>query len=72
MNNETMVFDRSDRTGRWIKGRDRSGLVGSVSWDELERILRHVRRLGENETINQVKVGRNGVSFVIDKIVERL
>lgn len=54
----------------WIKSNFGSGLCFTLSYTDLERVLKHVRRLKENEMIERVEIGPEGITVFIDSIDE--
>lgn len=57
--------------GRWIKSDFGGGLCFTLGYDDLERVLKRVRRLKDNENIERVEIGPEGIVVFIGREDDR-
>ena len=64
---ERIAFSRSERTGRWVKGRPTGGTCFTISYDRLERLLVEDGALRKGkERVERFEIDEYGVTVFIE------
>lgn len=63
---QSVAFKRGKKG--WINSNHGSGLCFTLGYDDLERVLKHVRRLKEDEQIERVEISAKGITVFIEHL----